>query len=355
MTTEPTILVDVSNLAFRSFYASPSLSYEGQSTALFHGFLSAVWRLYRLSPHLVFCWDYGTPDQFAQDQERWRTGTLAEVFTPNENWRKTIYPPYKSNRKLTPESALVRSQFPELYRAVESLGFPNIGVPGLEADDIMGILSARNGRFLLHSGDDDLCQLLEHNRVRILRRKKAWYYITQQQIELKYGFPIDRWATYLALGGDDSDCIRPLPRCGNVGAIRLTLAGADCLRPIQKQPQAAQIARWAAPWQAGMVKNAYLVASIPRNSTDPRIRHLIQDHPLPKSLDRKVDSTDDRLEEFSKFCAQYGLNELLRNRYKFFEPQKESNEVRYTKVPRDNLENRRQVPSPASLPRARHL
>ncbi len=338
MSSNPTILVDVSNLAFRSFYASPNLSYEGQSTALFHGFLSAVWRLYRLSPHLIFCWDYGTP-----------------VQPIVENWRKAYYPLYKSNRVPSPESNLVRSQYSELYRALDILGFPQVGVPGLEADDIIGILSRRDGVFLLHSGDDDLYQLLEGKRVRILRRKDAWLYITQQQIELKYGFPVDRWATYLALGGDDSDCIRPLPRCGNVGAIRLTLAGVDCLLPHPEQPQAAQIARFATPWQAGTVKNAYLVALIPRTTQDPRIRHLTQAYPLPKSLERKTDSIDKRLDEFLKFCAGYGLNELIANRHKFFEPQKESNENRYRKTHRDNLEHHRQVSSSASPSRARHL
>lgn len=311
MSTKPTILVDVSNLAYRSFFVMPNLAYEGQRTGMFHGFLSSVRMLQKLGSNLVFAWDYGLPGQGPS--------------TPS--WRKALYAPYKAKRVKSSEASIVFEQMPELLKILQVLGYPNVAVPGLEADDVIGLLSNRPGQYLLYSHDEDLYQLLEGNRVRVLRREKAWRFITQNNIEERMGFPIDQFPAYLALGGDKSDNIRPLPRCGAAGALSLVQMGANPDTPYEDQPSGAQIARFAEPWRAGTVKQAYQVAHIPRSPSDWRIKDLVKAYPLPKTLNRERTKAKVRLEQFLQFCSQYGLLVHIAQRRKFFEEANDENNV----------------------------
>lgn len=299
-----TCIVDTLNLAHRSHWVLPELSFNGKPAGMLHGFLSAVRALQKLPAikNLVFAWDYGTPNQ-------------ARV----ENWRKSIYPPYKAKRKKTGEPSVVLSQLPELYNALSILGYKCIGVPGLEADDICGLITSRAGNFFLFSADDDLYQLLEGTRVKVLRRKKDWSCTTQYDVEKVFGFTIDKFPIYLALGGDRSDNIRPLPRCGSAGALSLVLGGVNPQLPYAEQPAVAQNARFALPWRVGTVLQAYQVAHIPRSTKDWRIKSLVEASPLPKSLVRKLDNIEDREEEFLQFLSAYGLMDHIAQRSKFFE------------------------------------
>lgn len=326
--SEPYILVDVSNLAYRSFFAMPNLRYEGVQTGMLFGFLTSVRMLQKLSPRIVFCWDYALPGQ--------------PTATP---WRNALYPEYKAKRVRNPEAAVVIEQMPELLKVLQLLGYPNVAVPGLEADDIIGLLSQRPHEFLLFSTDDDLLQLLEGTRVRVVRREKSWRFITQQNVESLFGFPIERFPFYLALGGDKSDDIRPLPRCGPAGAQALVLAGVDPNAPYDQQPAGSVHKRFAEAWQQGSVRAAYCVAHIPRREKDWRVEMQIRAFPLPKSLNRNISSPISNTEEkFLQFCSKYGLLEIIAQRRKFFEPEANHEESLFTipsRTPRRNYHQAR--------------
>lgn len=313
----PIIAVDVGSLAYRSHYAMQGLAHEGQPTSILHGFLLALLKLQKVSPRLVFCFDYGTPDQGYA-----------------EPWRKLIYPAYKANRKATPDIEKVKAQLPHLHQALKILGYQCIGVPGLEADDLLGILSRRHqDNFLLYSHDSDLYQLLEKERVCVLHRDKEWKVITQAAIEKQFGFPVSRWAVYLALGGDKSDNIRPLPRCGEKGAMALVTAGADPRKPFEDQPSCIQREEFAEAWRMGTVKHAYQVTHIPRKVTDWRVQDYIHKHPITISLDRSMLLTDERIDLFVQFCSRFGLLDCIAHRYQFFETaRQESGTSRHRQV-----------------------
>lgn len=90
-------------------------------------------------------------------------------------WRKSIYYDYKSQRKKERDSSDVNFEevFKHLDILVDTLGkftnFKVIGVPGVEADDIIGLLTRRYGKFekvLILSPDKDFKQLHSLGQIR---------------------------------------------------------------------------------------------------------------------------------------------------------------------------------------------
>lgn len=314
MLPDPIILVDVSNISYKCHFTCGSLMYEGRPTGMVHGFLKTVLGLQKLSSRLVFCWDNGIPTQRGK-----------------VNWRKKLYHPYKATRTESKDRETVNAQMSSLHRVLRILGYPCIGIPGLECDDIMGLLTARKKEsFLLFTSDDDMYQLLEEERVRVLHRKGEWSIITQAEVESQFGFPIKQWPIYLALGGDKSDCIRPIPGCGEKGAINLVLAGADPQKPFRDQPWQAE--RYAQFWESGAVRHAFQVAHIPRTINDWRIAKLCVGKCIPKLLDRNVGSVETSINLFVQFCSQLGLMEHIANRYRFFAPRENNGEGRTSHI-----------------------
>ena len=81
MTDRTWLLIDSSNLAYRSFYSMGNLSYDGVKTGVVFGFLKEVKHLQKLyNPYsVVFTFDVG------------------------ESFRTNILPTYKSTRKILKE------------------------------------------------------------------------------------------------------------------------------------------------------------------------------------------------------------------------------------------------------------
>lgn len=90
-------------------------------------------------------------------------------------WRKSIYFDYKSQRKVSRDASDVN--FTEVYKHLDILisvlkrfaPFKSIGVPGVEADDIIGLLTRRYAKFesvLILSPDKDFKQLHSLGRIK---------------------------------------------------------------------------------------------------------------------------------------------------------------------------------------------
>src|SRR5690606_19242753 len=98
------------------------LSKNGMSTAALHGLPSSLFRIMRLFPRAtpILMWD----------------GHAA--------WRQEIYPEYKINRNLDPETVQLKeaykAQGPYLRQLILKLGIPQIADPEAEADDIAGLI-----------------------------------------------------------------------------------------------------------------------------------------------------------------------------------------------------------------------
>ncbi len=185
MTKPPLILVDGSNWLYRAYFALPPLkSPQGEPTGMVRGFAAMLKKLLK---------DYA-PER------------IAVVFDPpGDTWRNTIYAEYKATRDATPED--LASQFPHVKTWIEAMGLPLVQVPGEEADDVMGTLTAQARAnkvpVLLVTGDKDMAQLVDE-QVKLLDTMKNAT-LGPAEVKEKFGVAPAQIVEYLALMGDTSD------------------------------------------------------------------------------------------------------------------------------------------------------
>ena len=121
------ILIDSKNYAYRHCYTRTQLSSRGRPTGLLHGAIQGLLRLHRVFPDavFVFCWDG------EESTKSWRHGLAAN---------------YKQNRvstEITPERKALFQQIPILRSMLTHLGFCQLEVRTLEADDLIGVMARR--------------------------------------------------------------------------------------------------------------------------------------------------------------------------------------------------------------------
>ena len=151
---------------------------------------------------------------------------LAIAFDPpGPTFRHEDYAEYKGTRAETP--AELPPQVDRVKQVVRAMGIPVYEVPGYEADDVLGTISARCGaegiETIIYTGDTDTLQLVSPN-VRVLMtsgygdqrmydedavRERYGGLEPRQQIDVK------------ALEGDTSDNVPGVPGIGRKTAIKL--------------------------------------------------------------------------------------------------------------------------------------
>lgn len=157
-----------------------------------------------------------------------------------ENWRKALWPQYKSQRPDKAES--VRKWLLEgetWLRAISDVEC--IKVAGAEADDVIATvareaqrrLTTQGGRALatktvIVSGDKDLFQLLSAEQVTILRSFKTHLgkvvgcdWMNHERFERKYTIAPPQWPHWRAIVGDTSDGMGGVPAVGETAATAL--------------------------------------------------------------------------------------------------------------------------------------
>ena len=333
---QPTILVDAMNLVFRAHWSHQNLSDQaGEPTGLTYGFLKTLLDLRKtISQRIIVAWDHGTPVLGA---ERPR------------NWRDSFLPTYKATRKHDDaEWPRIVGQLSSLNGAIRLLGYSSIAVMGLEADDVIGILSQElPGDVLIFSTDKDFYQLLS-DRVQILVPKKdknGFHRVTAQGVEEQYGIPVSRWAEYLALGGDGSDNIKPMRGMGPKTAIKLIQSGTDLNRNLCDQPEMLR-SKYGSVWNE--IQNSYHAARIPTSWKDPRVKECVGTwNDLFPNTDQSWKDKEQSRQAFARFCAERDMATLLAAHREFFtdsneESKPECTTIRSTTKPR-NLTARRSL------------
>ena len=293
MNEQPTVLIDVMNTAFRCHFAFRNLTdEEGRATGAQFGVLKTIADLQnKISRRLVFCWDHGVPVLGAPKPR---------------NWRDDVLKGYKANRVHDPSvREALFPQLPPLARMIECLGYENVSAMGLEADDVIGILSQElPGPVLIFSTDKDFYQLLDDRfrGISVLVPKKddrgQFRTITAQDVRFDSGIDVDRWSEYLALGGDGSDNIKPAYGMGPRTAIKLIRSGVDLSQDLQRS------------WKA---------AHIPVCRDDSRVKNLIRfNRPTAKQSWKDNATKAICQKEFERFCADRNMVTLLAMRRSLF-------------------------------------
>jgi DNA polymerase-1 len=133
------------------------------------------------------------------------------AFTgPGENFRKGVLATYKGNRQTTRKPLC----YPEVKAGIEAR-FPCLSVPGLEADDLMGIWQTRDQEHTIIVSEDKDMKTIPGK----LYRQGELQEITQEEADYHFLFQ--------TLTGDATDGYSGCPGVGAAGAKKI-LAGEPC-------------------------------------------------------------------------------------------------------------------------------
>lgn len=173
-------------------------------------------------------------------------GKLLREFDPKEvifafdgrgNWRSTIYPEYKANRKAksTVEAevkGLRKDYLRKLWQALRKAGFTVMAFEGFEADDVLYTLAAIRflGGNIVVSSDKDMFAMADIAEI-------LWFggsfndrrLFDSQAVYEKMGLLPEQIAWYKALAGEQSDNIPGVPQIGDVRAKKLISEGWDAI------------------------------------------------------------------------------------------------------------------------------
>jgi 5'-3' exonuclease len=214
----PSVLaIDGPSAWFRAFYGVPStvVAPDGSPVNAVRGFIDVLAR--QISEH--------RPDHLvvAEDAD-WRPA-----------WRVALVPAYKAHRvdgdPTAPGAGLGDGTPAELSPQVELIrevmtaaGICYFGVPGYEADDILGTLAHQaTGPALVLTGDRDLFQLVrdEPMPVRVLYSVERLKPYGPVEVAERFGIPGTAYADYATLRGDASDGLPGVKGIGDKTAAAL--------------------------------------------------------------------------------------------------------------------------------------
>ena len=158
--------------------------------------------------------------------DTFRPDQLAIAFDlPSPTFRHKLFPAYKAHRPEMPQD--LREQFPLVRRLVEAFQIPIYELEGLEADDLLGTLSAQAEEegieVMILTGDTDVLQLVSPTvRVALQYRVGERIVFDQDKVAEKYGGLTPEQLIHLkALRGDPSDNIPGVAGVGEKTATRL--------------------------------------------------------------------------------------------------------------------------------------
>lgn len=214
------MLLDTASLYFRAFFGVPEsiTAPDGAPVNAIRGLLDFIARLVTgHSPaRLVACLDAD-----------WRPAFRVELIAS-----------YKAHRLADAAAgteevpAALQAQVPIILEVLTALGIAHVGVPGFEADDVIGTLAARDaGPVDIVTGDRDLFQLVDDERgVRVLYTARGvgkLEIVDEAAVSAKYGIPGRGYAQFATLRGDPSDGLPGVPGVGDKTAATLITRFGD--------------------------------------------------------------------------------------------------------------------------------
>jgi 5'-3' exonuclease len=293
------MLLDTASLYFRAFFGVPDSvrAPDGTPVNAVRGLLDFIARL--VQDHrpdaLVACMDAD-----------WRPA-----------WRVALLPGYKAHRVAGESEAgpdeeevpdTLSPQVPVIEAVLDALGIARLGVPGYEADDVIGTLTTRaSGPVDIVTGDRDLFQLVDDARgVRVLYPLKgvgSLQVTDEALLREKYGVDGPGYADLATLRGDPSDGLPGVPGIGEKTAAKLLAAYGD-LDGIRAA--AADPASKITPAQ-----RRRLTASGPYLDVAPAVVRVARDIPVPEDLDERLPDEPRDGELLAALGERWGLGSSL--------------------------------------------
>jgi 5'-3' exonuclease len=206
---EKLLLLDSASLYFRAFFGVPDSvrAPDGTPVNAVRGLLDMIARLVvdHRPTRLVACWD-----------DDWRPAFRVAAIGSYKAHRVAREVPGTTGEEDVPPA--LAAQVPVIVEVLAALGIARVGVPGYEADDVIGTLVAREvarptaerAAVGVVTGDRDLFQLVDDAAgVRVLypvKGVKDLVVIDQARLAEKYAVPSGQaYADMAVLRGDPSD------------------------------------------------------------------------------------------------------------------------------------------------------
>jgi len=204
------LLVDGHYYAYRSFHAIRNLTNSrGEPTGAIYGFTKTLRRMVKdLQPDFAaVIWDMGLPER-----------------------RTKLQPEYKQQRAEMPADMVPQLDY--IQTLVPQIGFPSLGLPNTEADDLMAsyaTAAVANGiEVVLATNDKDLFQLVDHtvhvystNKTDLPSLHDTFALLGSDHVVKKWGIPPAQIGEVLCLIGDTSDNIPGISGLGPKNAAAL--------------------------------------------------------------------------------------------------------------------------------------
>ena len=203
MAKQKLLLIDGNSIVNRAYFAirQPLTDAEGRNTNAIYGFVNIL---------LKALADYA-PDKL-----------VVAFDMRGHNFRKDIYPEYKANRHGMPDDWA--AQMPVLHELLAAMKVTVVEKAGVEADDIIGTISANNDYdTYVVSGDRDMLQLVS-DKVTVLLTKKGITeveVVNPETLKTIYNLTPYQVIEYKALRGDTSDNIPGVKGVGEKTALTL--------------------------------------------------------------------------------------------------------------------------------------
>ena len=204
-----TIAVDLSSLAYRSFYGLPDSikSTEGKPVNAIKGYLDALNRFIKM---------YKPKEIVHAVDEDWRP-----------QWRVDLLPQYKAHRVEESDEELVPDdleyQLAILPQILQDMGMKVVGAPKAEADDLLAVICHERNNVVVITGDRDLLQLIndkKSNAVHMLGKDGGTLF-TEKEVLNKYGVKSNQYVDFSVLRGDASDGLPGVKGIGEKTAAKL--------------------------------------------------------------------------------------------------------------------------------------
>lgn len=200
-------LIDAYAMIFRGYYAlirNPRLTSKGLDTSAIFGFTNSLIELIR----------------------REKPTHLAVVFDVGEaSIRTEDFSDYKANRSETPEA--IKNAIPYIHRILEAMHIPILGVPGYEADDVIGTIACKAEKegyvTFMVTPDKDFAQLVT-DKIKIYKpglKGGDIEILGIEEVKAKYEIEDPKQVIdFLAMMGDAVDNIPGLEGVGEKTAMK---------------------------------------------------------------------------------------------------------------------------------------
>ncbi len=201
------LLIDTFNFLHRAYHALPNTLTDknGEPTNAVYGVTSM----------LISTFSQVEPDY-----------VLIALDDIEPTFRVEEFTAYKAHRK--PMEDDLSSQIPKVLEIIDAFGVTKVGLPGYEADDVIGTMvqkyKGNDLEIVIVSNDRDLWQLVgDHVIVMSPKARGEIEWIGEKEVVARFGFGPDKIIEYKALKGDTSDNIPGVFGIGDKTATKLIL------------------------------------------------------------------------------------------------------------------------------------